>query len=125
LSQNLQIILSSGQQSPEKAVLAIAAALSAAHSGIDVSLVMAMRGAEWAAPSVGNDTAVDGYPPVATLLSELADGGGQVLACSSCVDQYCPALVGTDGEKVLRTEIKRIGLSVVAIRMAEWPTVTF
>jgi len=121
----LQIIINSGPELPEKAMLGFAAALSAASSGVSVTTVLAMRGAAWAAESMGNEISVPGYPSVGEMIALIMESGGTVRGCSSCVDQYCPAPRGEDGEKVLREGIVRVGLNVVTLRMLETPTVTF
>ncbi|MCA9620986.1 MAG: DsrE family protein [Myxococcales bacterium] len=121
----LQLILATGPETPERAVLALGAALSAAHSGTQVSVVLAMRGAAWASPLVGDDNTLEGYPTVASLIAEVLDAGAEVLGCSSCIDRFCPAPLGADGQKVLRAGIARVGLSLVAMRMTERATVTF
>lgn len=121
----LQVILTTGPEAPEKATLAFASALSACHSDLRASVVLAMRGAIWAAHSEGNEELVPGYPPIGELIELVHEAGGKVLGCSSCIDQYCPAPVGDDGMKILRDGIDRIGLTEVTLRMAGTPTVTF
>lgn len=122
---DLQILVISGPEAPEKAVLGLAAALSALHSDMRVKLVFAMRGAVWCAETEGNAALVPGYPPIGELIAMLQAEGARVCGCSSCVDQYCPAPCDPHGMKVLRTGIERVGLSVVTLHMAHTPTVTF
>ena len=124
-SYDLQILLASGPEAPEKAVLAMATALSGTHSAVRVRLVMAMRGTIWCAPSEGNAALVEGYPPIGEMLKDLVEEGVGVFGCSSCIDQYCPAPVDSDGHKILRAGIARIGLSLVTLHMIDTPTVTF
>lgn len=121
----LQILLTSGDDFAEKAVLAVATALAAAAHGIPVAFVMAMRGAQWCAASVGNDASVDGYPPMGELVEMLIEAGGAVQGCNSCVEQFCPAPKGEDGLKVLRSGITRVGLNEITLRMTSVQTVTF
>jgi predicted peroxiredoxin len=122
---DLQLLLTSGPEAPERAVLALAAALSAAHSKIRARVVLAMRGAIWAAEREGNVESVAGYPPVGELIAMIVEDGGSVVGCSSCIDQFCPAPIGDDGLKILRGGITREGLSAITIRMTQVPTVTF
>ena len=122
---DLQILVMSGPEAPEKAVLGLAAALSALHSDMRVKVVFAMRGAIWCAESEGNAPLVAGYPPIGELIGMLLGEGAHVYGCSSCVDQYCPAPRDSAGHKVLRSGVGRIGLSVVTLRMADTSTVTF
>lgn len=122
---DLQIVLCSGPESPEKATLAVASGLSGVHSGLRVKIVLAMRGAVWAAASEGNSELVHGYPSMGELMEDFMEEGGVVFGCSSCIDQYCPAPRDDDGKKVLRKGIDRVGLSLVTLRMTDTPTVTF
>ena len=122
---DLQIILTSGYEAPEKAVFAMATALSSVHSDLKLCLALAMRGAVWASETVGNDVLVPGYAPVGELITMIQDAGGDVVGCSTCLDQFCPAPHNSDGRKFLRPGIERVGLSVLTLRMASVRTVTF
>lgn len=124
-SYDLQILVISGPEAPEKAVLGLASALSAIHSDLKVKVVFAMRGAIWCAATEGNSQLVPGYPPIGELIAMLQAEGARVCGCSSCVDQYCPAPRDDNGSKVLREGIERVGLSVVTLHMADTSTVTF
>ena len=124
-SYELQVVVTCGVDHVERAVLGFATALSAAAHDIPVVLVLAMLGARWAAESEGNEPLVPGYPPIAELIALIDDAGGVVQGCSSCVDQYCPAPVGEDGQKILRKGVTRVGLSVMTERMVDTSTVTF
>lgn len=122
---DLQVVITSGPELPEKAVIGFATALSAATSGVTVTTVLAMRGAVWAAECQGTEISVEGYPCVGELIELIEESGGTVRGCSSCVDQYCPAPLDEKGDKILRKGIERVGLNVVTLRMLDTPTVTF
>ena len=121
----LQILITSGAEAPEKAVLGLASALSAVHSNVKVKVVFAMRGALWCASSEGNSRLVPGYPPVGELIATLVEEGVSVAGCSSCIDQYCPAERDEAGRAKLRPGIGTEGLSLITLRMTHAPTVTF
>ena len=121
----LQIILCSGLEAPHRAVFAFMAALSAAASGLRVSLVLTMSGACWASTAIGNDPLLPGYPSPAEYLENLQELGGLVEGCSTCVENFCPAPLGEDGLKVLRPGISRVGLTEVTLRMPKVRTVSF
>lgn len=122
---DLQILIISGPEAPEKAVLGLATALSALHSALSVKVVFAMRGAIWCAASEGNSRLVSGYPPIGELIATLLEEGAAVRGCSSCVDQYCPAERDSDGRRKLRPGLELVGLSVMTLRMTDTSTVTF
>jgi predicted peroxiredoxin len=121
----LQILIISGAEAPEKAVLGLATALSAVHSDVKVKVLFAMRGALWCAPAEGNSLLVPGYPPVGELIATLIEEGVSVAGCSSCIEQYCPAERDESGRAKLRPGIGTEGLSVITLRMTHCPTVTF
>ncbi|MEM9696897.1 MAG: DsrE family protein [Myxococcota bacterium] len=124
-SLDLQILIVSGPEAPEKAVLGLAAALSAVHSAMAVRVVFAMRGAVWCAATEGNSVLVPGYPPIGELIANLVEEGVAVRGCSSCVDQYCPAERDDAGLIKLRAGIGYEGLSAVTLMMSSTNTVTF
>ncbi len=119
----LQIVVVSGPEDIQRATFGFASALAAGSSGIDVAIVLSMRGAYWAAPHASQGSSVPEFPDVETLLQELAELEVPVLACSTCVDNYCPSPTGGDGLRTLRKGIQRIGLGLVAIRMASARTI--
>lgn len=119
---DLQFIVASGPESPERATFAFAAALAAAHSGSKVAIALTMRGAHWAGPESGKDELVHGFHPIAELIEMIQEAGGVVEACSTCVDNFCPSRVGADGLKELGHGIIRVGLGVISMRMADTPT---
>ena len=121
----LQVIIVSGPEAPERATLGMAAALSACHSDYETHVVLAMRGAIWAAETEGNSPLVPGYPPMGEMIALVHDAGGTVLGCSSCIHQYCPAPTGDDGQKILRKGIALIGLTQVTMNAIEVSTLTF
>jgi predicted peroxiredoxin len=119
---DLQFIVASGPRDVQRAVFAFAAALAAAHSGSRVVVALTMQGAHWAADSEGKEAMVHGFPPVAELIEMVQEAGAKVEACSTCIENYCPAPVGEDGLKVLGYGITRVGLGLIAMRMTHIPT---
>ncbi|MCA9715062.1 MAG: DsrE family protein [Myxococcales bacterium] len=119
----LQIVLLSGPEDIQRATFGMASALAAASSGITVAVVLSMRGAYWAAPHASQGTSVPEFPTVETLMHELHALDVPILACSSCVDNYCPSPVNGDGLRTLRSGVERVGLGLVAIRMASARTI--
>ena len=119
---DLQFVIASGPTKGERAVFGFATALAAAHSGSRVAVALTMHGAFWAADTSGREETVHGFPPIAELIEMIQEAGGKVEACATCVDNYCPCPMGSDGLKQLGFGIERVGLGVIAMRMSEIPT---
>ena len=122
---DLHIIISSGTSNVHQVVLGFSAALAAAQMGTQVTVVFSMLGAHWASDSVGHDNPVPGFPSIAELKSLLTESGVTLEACSTCIENYCPVPIGTDGKRILPAEITRVGLGLIASRMATVNTVVF
>ena len=119
----VQVVILSGPESAERAVFGFSSALAAAASGVSVRVVLSMYGAYWAASTTGQGVSVTDFPPVAELLEQLAELKVPLEACSTCVDNFCPSPLDDHGLRVLRHGIVRIGLGVVAMRMASANTI--
>jgi len=119
----VQVVILSGPESAERAVFGFSSALAAAASGVSVRVVLSMYGAYWAASTSGQGVSVTDFPPVAELLEQLVELKVPIEACSTCVDNYCPSPLDEQGLRVLRCGIVRIGLGVVAMRMASANTI--
>ena len=122
---DLQIIISSGTGNVHQVVLGFSAALAAAQMGTQVTVVFSMLGAHWASDTVGHDNPVPGFPSIAELKALLTESGVTLEACSTCIENYCPVPLGTDGKRVLPSNITRVGLGLIASRMATVNTVVF
>jgi predicted peroxiredoxin len=119
----LQIIICSGPQEANRAILGFAAALAARACGMSVTLFLVMDGAQWALSSEGNEVQAPGFQPVAQLLESILAAGGRIEVCSNCVEGACGAPPESGSQ--LRPGIVFGGLAAVAIRMGQVPTVTF
>jgi predicted peroxiredoxin len=122
---DLQIIISSGTGNVHQVVLGFSAALAAAQMGTNVTIVFSMLGAHWASDSVGHDNPVPGFPSIAELKDLLVESGVTLEACSTCIENYCPVPLGQDGKRILPSDITRVGLGLIASRMATVNTVVF
>ena len=122
---DLQILVCSGPEDVQRAVLGFASALAAVASGSHVVVALSMHGAHWAADSEGREEGVHGFPPIHDLIEQIAEAGGRLEACATCIENYCPSPVGPDGLKILRAPFVRVGLGIIAMRMAATRTVLF
>lgn len=119
----LQVIILTGPEAVARAIFGFSAALAAAASGVAVRVVLSMHGAYWGAETTGSAVSIPDFPPVAELIDQLLELEVPIEACSTCVDNFCPSPVDPDGRRVLRRGIDRVGLGLVAMRMAGANTV--
>lgn len=122
---DLQIIISSGTGNVHQVVLGFSSALAAAQMGSSVTVVFSMLGAHWVSDSVGHDNPVPGFPSIAELKELLIESGVTLEACSTCIENYCPVPLGPDGKRILPDSVTRVGLGLIASRMATVNTVVF
>lgn len=119
----LQVIILAGPEAAQRAIFGFSTALAAAASGVAVRVVLSMHGAFWGAETTGNAVTIPDFPPVCELIEQLLELDVPIEACSTCVDNFCPSAIDGDGRRVLRRGIDRVGLGLVAMRMAGANTV--
>lgn len=120
---DIQFVVASGPSEVQRAVFAFAAALAASEMGSKVVVALTMLGAHWASDSVGSDNPVPGFPSIQEMMEMIREGGGRIEACSSCIENYCPAPKGEDGKRILANNITRVGLGLIASRMSNVQTI--
>jgi predicted peroxiredoxin len=113
-SHALQVLITSGPEALDRAVLGFAFALSATTCGADVTVVLALEGITW----IKKDTpeahqTVNGFASVADYMTLLADGGAVVRLCSSCVEHDCALDRPTESAA---EKISYAGLTELALR---------
>lgn len=87
----LTILLMSGSEDGGKrATLAFVAAVSAAAMERPVQVFLAGDGSTWSDPGQAESVAMPGFPPLAELIREYLDLGGELLICSTC-ERFCSA----------------------------------
>lgn len=96
----LTIMLMSGREDGGKrATLAFVAAVSAAAMERPVQVFMAGDGAIWGDPEQAQNVQMTGFPPLAELVREYLELGGELLICSTC-ERFCmPAGSSTPGRR--------------------------
>ena len=132
LTQELQIIISSGPEDP-RATLGFASAVAALACGTQVVVFLVMNGARWALKSVGNESQRPLFQPVSQLLELILESGGRVEVCSNCMNDVCAtclndvctASADEARPSEMRAGIHPGGLTAVAARMSQIPTVNF
>jgi predicted peroxiredoxin len=121
----LQIIITHGTDSPSKAILGLAMALSAVASDTRVVVFFTMKGAQWVDPNVGEFKPEPNFNSSEEYIEALLDSGVTMEGCTSCVEQYCPHLRNADGHYQMREGVIFNGLSTATIRATSIPTLIF
>jgi predicted peroxiredoxin len=98
----------------DRAVLGFAFAVSAATSGVNVTIILTLKGIVWAEkdnPSA--EQAVDRFQSVRSYIDILEDSGAVFRLCSSCVEDNFTL---PDDDKYTATVGSCVGLTEVAIK---------
>lgn len=86
----LQVLIASGPEALDRAVLGFAFALSAATAGVAVTVVLALQGTAWIKESLPEATQpVNGFSSIAEYMELLEENNVLVRLCSSCVGDRC------------------------------------
>lgn len=80
------ISLTTGLEDAERVTVAFLVAVGAAESGRPTMMFLTKEAVRLAVPGVARAVACNGCPPLEELLQRYAAAGGEMLACSICVD---------------------------------------
>jgi uncharacterized protein len=80
----LLFTVSHGSDEPERATVPFIAAATAAVSGQDARVVCTAEAVWLGTPGYADTIEVDGMPPLADLVRQLVDAGGEIWLCSAC-----------------------------------------
>src|SRR5918912_4089860 len=78
------INLASGLDDGERVTVAFLVANAALEKGKRVAMFLTKEAVRLGLPGYGEAVACDGCPPVARLVQQFADGGGELLVCPIC-----------------------------------------
>ena len=114
---DLQLIVASGPEDAQRALIGIQLALTTALMGDTVSVWLTGNGAVWACETeAAQDTSPLGGQ-IRETLERIAELGGEVGVCPSCRDAHC----GPDESG----EALPTGLAAIAARLSKTPTMVF
>ncbi len=118
----LQVIIASGPEALDRAVLGFAFAVSAATSGVNVTIILTLKGMVWAEKNIPEaDQAVNGFQSVRSYMDILEDNGAVFRLCSSCVED---SFTLPDDNRYTATIGSCVGLTEVAIKTTNGNTQT-
>jgi predicted peroxiredoxin len=78
------INLSTGLEDAERATIAFLVGGAAVERGRQVTMFLTKEAVRFAVPGYAEAVACDGCPPLARLVQQYADGGGELLVCPIC-----------------------------------------
>lgn len=118
----IQVIITAGPEDPEKVVLGLQTALTAASSGLETSVFFTLRATQWTCATVRD---VAGGERIAELIDAVHTCGGEIESCSACLDKYC-AQSAQRGHENLRHGVRPGGLASLVRRASRGAnTITF
>jgi predicted peroxiredoxin len=118
----LQILIASGTEDLDRAVLGFAFAVSAATSGVNVTIILVMQGKIWAdKDNPSAEQAVNGFQSVRSYMNILEDNGAVFRLCSSCVEDNFTL---PDDSRYTAVVSSCVGLTEVAIKTTNSNTKT-
>jgi predicted peroxiredoxin len=118
----LQVLMASGPESLDRAVLGFAFALSAATCGAKVTIILTQKGVAWVQKDVPEaHQRVNGFSSIAEYIDTLADSGAVVRLCSSCAERACSMDAPS---KVVQPTFPYIGLVEAAMNVVQHAAVT-
>ena len=84
MAQKVVINLATGQEDPERVIVAFLVGNAAAEKGHQVAMFLTKEATRLALPGVAVGVACDGCPPLERLFQQYGDNGGQLLVCPIC-----------------------------------------
>jgi len=112
----LQVVIASGPEAIDRAVLGFAFALSAVTSDIKVSIILALEGTAWMDRDIpAAEQSINGFQPIRDYMNILEDYDVVIRLCSSCVENNCAL---ADACKSTATTVSYVGMTEVAIKTA-------
>jgi len=84
MSDRLIFICSHGRDDPERAILAFMAANTAAMGGQQATVLCTIEGVRIGARGGSDGIVLEGFTPLAELVSEFRENGGEIWLCGVC-----------------------------------------
>src|SRR5919204_6783462 len=82
--EKVVINLASGLEDAERVTVAFLVGGAAVEKGKQVAMFLTKEAVRLALPGVADAVACDGCPPLARLVEQFKDGGGELLVCPIC-----------------------------------------
>lgn len=83
-NRKVVINLATGLEDPERVTVAFLVGGAAVEQGKTVTMFLTKEAVRLSLPGYGNAVACDGCPPLARLMQQYAEGGGELLVCPIC-----------------------------------------
>jgi|SRR5919109_1086228 predicted peroxiredoxin len=85
-NEKVLVNLATGLEDQERVTVAFLVATAALGAGKTVAMWLTKEAVRLATPGYGVGVACDGCPPLARLMEQFAEGGGELLACPICIN---------------------------------------
>jgi predicted peroxiredoxin len=85
LAEKLVIMLTHGPEHPEHASIPFVMAVAALASDVEVVVGLQASGVELAVKGAADKVTAEAFPPLAKLMADYRELGGQLLLCGPCV----------------------------------------
>jgi predicted peroxiredoxin len=86
MSEKVVVNLATGHEDAERVTVAFLVATAAVAKGRPVVMFLTKEAVRLGVPGYGEAIEVAGAPPVARLMEQFRDGGGELLVCPICFD---------------------------------------
>lgn len=83
-NRKVVINLATGLEDAERVTVAFLVGGAAVEQGKTVTMFLTKEAVRLSLPGYGNAVACDGCPPLARLMQQYAEGGGELLVCPIC-----------------------------------------
>lgn len=86
MADNSKVVinLATGLEDAERVTVAFLVGGAAVEQGKTVTMFLTKEAVRLSLPGYGNAVACDGCPPLARLMQQYAEGGGELLVCPIC-----------------------------------------
>jgi predicted peroxiredoxin len=85
MAEKLVLMITHGPEDPERATIPFVMAVAALASDVDAVIGLQASGVELAIVGKADKVTAEAFPPLAKLMNDYKELGGQILVCGPCV----------------------------------------
>lgn len=119
MDETLLFPCSHAADEPERATVPFIAAATAVASGKQAVVVCTIEAVNLGLPGVADDIEVEGMPPLADLVRQVGEGGGEIWLCSACANKR-----GITGDQELVPGASIVGAARIVEALSEGRAIT-
>ena len=122
---DVQIMLVSGYNEPERATAGLLMAMACATSFSNVVIFLIMNAVELAAVKAPIKVRIEPFDYMDVYMDHLVSLGVKIEVCSSCIKKFYPQITAENSHEFVRPEAQVIGMVEVAVRAKTTRTLMF